>query len=171
MEYKEKGVSKKYKDSPNSKFFLNGQIETNPDTLKKLYAETYQHRLIHRPIRGDLVYLKSLKENLFELRLELVKLVKSKPWTRKQLKTVLSALKTNKSRDPHGLIRDIFRPGVIGSDLESSLLTLMNKIRENCLMPEFIQWANITSLYKSKGTDWTCQMKEEFSLLACSGVS
>ena len=92
-----------------------------------------------------------MKENLFELRLELVKLVKSKPWTRKQLKTVLSALKTNKSRDPHGLIRDIFRPGVIGSDLEGSLLTLMNKIRENCLMPEFIQWDNITSLYKGKG--------------------
>ena len=111
MEYNEKGFPKNAKIIQTAKRNLNGQIETKPDTLKKLYAETYQHRLRHRPIRGDLVYLKSLKENLFELRLELVKLVKSKPWTRKQLKTVLSALKTNKSRDPHGLIRDIFKPG------------------------------------------------------------
>ena len=27
----------------------------------------------------------------------------------------------------------------------------MNKIRENCEIPDFIQWANITSLYKGKG--------------------
>ena len=64
---------------------------------------------------------------------------------------LLSALKSNKSRDPHGLVRDIFKPGVIGENLEDSLLTLMNRVREYCLIPEFIRWANITSLYKGKG--------------------
>ena len=28
---------------------------------------------------------------------------------------------------------------------------MMNRIREFCLIPEFVQWANITSLYKGKG--------------------
>ena len=27
----------------------------------------------------------------------------------------------------------------------------MNGIKENCYLPEFIQWANITSIYKGKG--------------------
>ena len=139
------------KISPTAKLDFNGQLETNPENLKKLYLKTFQQRLRHRPIRGDLINLKYLKETLFELRLEFVKLVKSKPWTRSQLNDVLSALKSNKSRDPHGLVRDIFKPGVIGEDLEKSLLTMMNRIREFCLIPEFVQWANITSLYKGKG--------------------
>ena len=60
--------------------------------MKTLYLETYRHRLRHRPIRSDLTYLKGLKESLFELRLELVKMVKSKPWTIAQLDDVLRGL-------------------------------------------------------------------------------
>ena len=40
---------------------------------------------------------------------------------------------------------------MIGSDLKNSLLTLYNKIRDNCFLPEFVEWADITSLYKGKG--------------------
>ena len=57
----------------------------------------------------------------------------------------------NKSRDPHGLINELFKPDIIGSDLKLSLLNLFNEIKDKCHIPEFIQWANITSLYKGKG--------------------
>ena len=67
------------------------------------------------------------------------------------LERVLKGLKKNKSRDPHGLINELFKPGVIGSDLTESLLSLFNGIKDNCHIPEFIQWANITSIYKGKG--------------------
>ena len=148
---KKKIFPKNSKILPTAKKNFNGQLETNPDTLKTLYLETYKHRLRHRPIRDDLNGLKSLKESLFELRLTLVKLVKSKPWTITQLDVVLKSLKSNKSRDPHGLINDLFKPGVIGCDLKKSILMMMINIREKCEIPEFIEWANITSLYKGKG--------------------
>ena len=73
--------SPKWKSGPDSQEKFYGQLETNPENLKKLYLETYKHRLRHRPIRSDLVHLKDLKERLFALRLRLVKLEKSKPWT------------------------------------------------------------------------------------------
>ena len=109
------------------------------------------HRLRHRPIRADLAGIKILKDELFHLRIKLSKLNKSQPWCESDLNTVLSSLKKNKSRDPHGLINELFKPGVIGSDLKKSLLSFFNKIKENCSLPEFIQWANVTSLYKGKG--------------------
>ena len=119
--------------------------------MKELYLKTYQHRLRHRPIKPEFSELKCLKETLFNLRLKLSKLTKSEPWKESNLNKVLSSLKKNKSRDPHGLINDLFKPGVIGSDLKVSLLKLFNEIKDKIQIPEFIQWANITSLYKGKG--------------------
>ena len=136
---------------PVAKKNMQGQIISNPDVLKELYLETYVHRLRHRPIRADFSYLKQLKETLFELRLKLVKSRKSKPWSESDLDRVLKSLKKNKSCDPHGLINELFKPGTIGSDLKDSLISLLNGIKVNCQFPEFVQWANITSLYKGKG--------------------
>ena len=128
-----------------------GQIITNPEMMKDLYLETFVQRLRHRPIKTDFEELKKLKETLFELRLSLVKKRKSKPWSMKDLDVVLKSLKKNKSRDPHGLINELFKPGIIGSDLKDSLLVLLNGIKSKCHLPEFIQWANITAIYKGKG--------------------
>ena len=129
----------------------SGCIITSPEALKKLYQDTYVNRLRHRPIKEDFSELKKLKETLFSLRLVLCKQTKSKPWTESDLNKVLKNLKKNKSRDPHGLLNDLFKPGVIGSNLYQSLLVLLNEIKDKCHIPEFMQWANITSLYKGKG--------------------
>ena len=50
----------------------------------------------------------------------------SKLWTIEELDKVLKKLKSNKTRDPHGLINEIFKPGVIGEDLKLALLSLFN---------------------------------------------
>ena len=128
-----------------------GQIITNPEMMKDLYLETFVHRLRHRPIKSDFEELKKLKEALFELRLRLVKQRKSKPWSMSDLDVVLKSLKKNKSRDPHGLFNERLKSGIIGSDLEDSLIVLQNGIKSKCHLPEFIQWANITAIYKGKG--------------------
>ena len=64
---------------PTAKKDVNGMLVSNPDLLKKLHLDTYHHRLRNRPIRPD------LKEDLFQLRLKLSNLRKSKPWTGKNL--------------------------------------------------------------------------------------
>ena len=128
-----------------------GTIITNPDIWKSLYLETHVHKLRHRPMKEGFLESEMLKETLFELRLKLAKLRKSKPWTERDLDLVLKSLKKNKSCDPHGLTNELFKPGVIGSDLKESLLSLLNGIKRNCHFPEFIQWADNYLIYKGKG--------------------
>ena len=74
-----------------------------------MYLDTFTHRLRHRPIRVDFIKLKALKETLCHKRLELAASRKSSPWQQKELIKVLSKLKNGKSRDPHGLINEIFK--------------------------------------------------------------
>ena len=102
-------------------------------------------------MKDDYKSLKSLKEQLCDERLKLARLTRSEPWSLGNLMNVLKALKRNKSRDPHGLINEIFMPGVIGKDLQQSVLALMNRIKDQMKIPEFMEYANIVSIYKGKG--------------------
>ena len=148
---KKRMFPKHTKPLPVAKVDSNGRLVSNPEELKSLYLDTYIHRLRHRPIRPELKELEILKMELFIKRLHLVKLQMVQPWTLKHLKEVLQSLKNNKSRDPHNLINELFKPENVGSDLEYSLLLLLNKIKQTCKIPEFMQYANIISIYKGRG--------------------
>jgi hypothetical protein len=56
-----------------------------------------------------------------------------------------------KSRDPLGLVNEIFKPDVAGADLTSSLLSMLNKSKSVTQFPGFMQLRNISSIYKGKG--------------------
>ena len=77
--------------------------------------------------------------------MEFCKLNKSKKWETEDF------LKNNKSRDPHGWINELFKPGVGGADLVDSILMMFNKIREEITFPEFMEFVNIVCIYKGKG--------------------
>ena len=64
---------------------------------------------------------------------------------------ILSSLKNNKSRDPHGLVNELFKPGVGGVDLVDSMLMLFLNIKKKISFPEFMQFVNIVCIYKGKG--------------------
>ena len=105
---------------PASKKNSKGRLISSPDELKELYINTYVHRLRHRPAKPEFEELRSLKNLLCAKRLELVKMKPFQPWGIQDLEKVLKSLKMNKSRDPYSLINDIFKPGVIGTDLFNS---------------------------------------------------
>ena len=73
-------------------------------------------------------------------------------WTLDDLEQVLSKLKKNKCRDPKGLINELFSTDVAGSDLKMSMLMLFNRIKESDQVPNFMKIADITALYKGKGS-------------------
>ena len=60
-------------------------------------------------------------------------------------------LEKDKARDPNGLINELFKEGVAGKDLKISLLSLFNKMREEGFIPEFVQLADVATIYKGKG--------------------
>ena len=68
------------------------------------------------------------------------------------LDTVLSSLKRNKSRDPNGMVNELFKEGLIGHDLKYALLLMFNRIKAHLEIPSFLLLSNITSIYKGKGS-------------------
>ena len=129
-----------------------GNLVSSADALKEIYINGYIERLKHREIVPELLRLKSLREELFQQRLELSKLNKSPEWTMEDLEKVLCHLKEKKATDPTGLVNELFISENCGVDLKKSILMLMNKIKNNFKEPEFMSLANITSFWKGKGS-------------------
>ena len=136
---------------PVAKKNYDGRLVTSQKELKTLYLSTFSHRLRHRPVKESFQYLKALKEELCYKRLEKAKKSKSEGWKIEHLQKVLASLKAGKSRDPHGLINEIFKTEVSGKDFQTSFLIMANKIKDDIFFPKFMQFANIVSIYKGKG--------------------
>ena len=125
-----------------------GKIVTGPKDIKNVLAKEYKDRLRSRPIRPDLRNMKIRKEKIFEIKLKLAENNPSKEWNIDDLEKALKNLKTNKSRDFEGLVNEIFKENVIGTDLKYSLLKMFNSLKNQKLIPKFMNYANITTVPK-----------------------
>ena len=67
-----------------------------------------------------------------------------------ELNKVLKSLKAGKSKDPNNYVCELFKPGVIGSDLKISILMMMNQMKSQTLIPESLRTAHITILHKKR---------------------
>ena len=104
--------------------------------------------LDNRKSKDNLKQLQIDKEELSDLKINLSKANKSPPWTMNDLDIVLKNLKNNKSRDPLGLVNELFKPSVAGTDLKQATLLLVNRIKEKQDFPETLRLCNITSIFK-----------------------
>ena len=137
---------------PVAKYDESGNLISNSDEMKNLYVRVYKHRLRHRDIKPGFEQLRELKENLFKMRKTVAMGRKTDQWSTSEVVNVLKLLKVNKATDPVGHVNEIFKPGVAGVDLVQSLVTLCNMMKEECQLPAFLELANITSIYKRKGS-------------------
>ena len=137
---------------PVGKKDRRGNVITSHIGLKHLYLKTYVNRLRSRPIREDFEELKQLKETLFQLRLNFCKTQKTAPWNMKDLEAAIEELKKNKSRDPNGWKNELFMNEVAGNNLKISILELFNKIKSENYYPDFMRKADVTTIYKGKGS-------------------
>ena len=90
-------------------------------------------------MKDHLKHIKEDKEKLCDKVLQVAKKNKTPPWKLKDLEIVLKNLKKQKSRDPHGLANDIFRPDVAGDDLKQAILRMMNRIKEEQTFPKCLE--------------------------------
>ena len=140
------------RDPPMGKKDSYGNLIVSHNALKELYSETYATRLRHREISERFRDIHEMKTNLWKLRFETLRLKVSKPWTLKDFEKVAKSLKHNQSRDPVGMINELFKDGVAGQDLKIGLVKLMNIIKSSFIIPDYMQLADITSIYKNKGS-------------------
>ena len=106
-------------DPSAAKRDANDKLVTDKKELEKLYLQTYIDRLTPNPVKEELKDLFDLKSELFEMRIEESKTKVTADWTIDELETVLKSLKSNKARDAHGHIYELFKSG--GQDLKISL--------------------------------------------------
>jgi hypothetical protein len=140
-----------------------GNLITAPETLKKLYLETYVKRLSHRDMKEDYLDIYFLKTDLWQSRLENIKEVKTPPWKMADLEAVLKSLKNNKCMDPNGMINEVFKEGCIGSDLKEALLIMQNEVKSKHIVPLFMALQDISTIYKNKGSRFDLNMTEGYS--------
>ena len=100
-----------------------GKTITKTSTIKQIIVK---QRMRKRPPNPQIKYIMKLKEENSLRVIALARQVKTPNWSQDELSKVLKKLKSGKCRDPGGLINEIFKPGVIGSDLQESLLDLFN---------------------------------------------
>ena len=133
---------------PSAKKNHKGQVISEPNSLKLLLAKEYKERLRQRPVRSDFDDLEKRKNEIFKFKLKWASLNKSKPWTMQNLNEALADLKIGRSRDPEGLINEIFKNNVIGVDLKKPLLSMFNSLKKNQKISMFMNLANVTTVPK-----------------------
>ena len=131
---------------PTAKKNHKGRIVSEPNEIKKLLSKEYKERLRNRPTRPDFSHLKGRRKRIFQMKLKLAEANHSRLWTMKDLETALKDLKTNKARDHEGLVNDIFKLNVIGDDLKRFLLLMLNKIKQERMIPILMNITNITTV-------------------------
>ena len=125
-------------DVPSAKKEKSGNLITTKTGLLALYKSTYMDRLSHKQILPEYEQLKVLKDNLFELRYEISREMKSEDWKVEKIEKICKSLKNNKARDECGLIFELFKPPYSGSDVYESLTKLFNIAKQNLEIPEFL---------------------------------
>ena len=147
-----KKMAPKAKEPPSAKLDTDGNYVITEEAYKKLHVDTFKHRLRNRDIQPKYKKLHEYNMELFQLNRKLAKNKKTPPWTVAKVKKVLGSLKKGKSRDPWGLTNELFRLEVAGDNLIEAITLLMNEIKSQGKVPELLNYANITSFWKGKGS-------------------
>ena len=140
------------RDPPTAKRDSQGNIITKTESLKQLYLDTYTNRLQPRVMKSEFKEIYHLKTKLWSERLKVIRLEITPCWKEAKLNKVIKSLKKKQTRDPNGMVNELFLPGVMGKDLESALIMLMNGVKSAFYIPHFLELADITSLFKMKGS-------------------
>ena len=67
------------------------------------------------------------------------------------LELILKHLKLGKARDHTGWVKDLLRSDVAGKYLKMSMLKLLNKMKFENYITDFIDLADVATIYKGKG--------------------
>ena len=95
-----------------------------------------------------------------------VKKKKTDDWTMAELGNVLKHIQKGKSRDADGISREFFLPSVIGDNLKESLLLMLNKLKHEGKIPNFMKNTIIIPIPK-KGSQFHLKNKRGVFIVNC----
>ena len=148
----------KINDVPTSKKDKFGNLVSDKNSLLSLYKQEYQSRLTPKPPLPSYKQTQILKEELFDRRMEISAKILTDAWTPGNIFKICKKLKNNKVWNQEGLIYELFKPSNAGQEIFLSLSALFNKVKDQQIIPEFMQNTTITSF--SAGAGMTYQTRE-----------
>ena len=81
---------------------------------------------VHTDVHTEVRYLMEIKEEKAGKVTAMAREVKTSPWTTEDLTKVLKFPSRSNCRDPHTRTDEMFKPGVVRTDLQLALLDLFN---------------------------------------------
>ena len=137
-------------DPPFAIYNKDKELVTNTKEILGLMKEEFTHRLRNREINPEFKELQEIKEYLCKLRLEITRRSEFVPWKMSDLVTAVNKLKNNKCKDPHGHVNELYKH--LGLNGMQSLLTFLNRIKEEIIIPGELKLSNVSTIYKGKGS-------------------
>ena len=110
--------------------------------------QEFKDRLRTRPTRPDMEIVRSLRGRILEMCLKISEKHRLPDFSMTDLLKSMSNLKNNNSKDPQGLVNEIFKEGCVGTDLRESLLKMFNTMKHHRIFPLFMRLSNITPIHK-----------------------
>ena len=146
---KKKVWPKKPHSVPVAKYNHKGKLIGSPLDIMAALSKEYTDRLRSRKVRSDFIDQKELDNIVTKIKLSKAWEKKSEPFKMSELNVALKDLNKGKSRDPAGLCSEIFHPSVIGKNLKISLLLMLNKIKSQGQIADFMNVTSVTSIPKT----------------------
>ena len=137
-------------DPPFAVLDKDGNLVAEHFGILEVMKEEFTYRLRNREINEEYGELRELKEYLCRLRLQITRSGKYIKWTLDDLQKAIRRLPNNKCKDPHGHINELYKH--LGCDGLSSLLNLLNMIKDEIIIPEKLNLSNVSTIYKGKGS-------------------
>ena len=144
-----KKIFPRCQEAPFAVLDTDGSLVTEYSGVLDVMKNEFIFRLRDREINSEYQELRELKQYLCKLRLDIARSANYHKWTMQQLLTSISKLKRNKCKDPHGHINELYKN--MGTDGLESLLDMLNRIKEELLIPSDLNLSNVSTLYKGKG--------------------
>ena len=143
-------LAPKSKEMPHAILDNHENLITDPVVIRNEYKAEFQYRLRKRDIRSGLEWFENFQNRLCKLRVKTASEIQSPDFTFSEVKEVISKLKTGKSTDPTGFIRELYN--CAGDGLLLSILEMMNAIKKSKYIPDEWNTMWIRTLKKKKGT-------------------
>ena len=140
----------KCSDQPFAVLDKNGNLVADHAGILEVMKDEFTYRLRNREINNEYDDLRELKEYLCHLRLRIARTENYSKWSMEELQKAIKKLPNNKCKDPHGHINEMYKY-LSGNGL-SSLLKLLNMIKEAIVIPEKLNLSNVSTIYKGKGS-------------------
>ena len=140
----------KCSDPPFAVFDKNEQLVTDSQGIIGVMKEEFAFRLRNREMNPEYEELRELKEYLCALRLQITKNSDFCKWSVLDVEKAVTKLKNNKCRDPHGHINELYKH--LGKNGLESITNLLNRVKEELMIPDTLKLSNVTALYKGKGS-------------------